>query len=191
MTAYWKIRARLLRVPGVANVPIWGERLEMLQVQADPKRLAEQKVTLEQVMTVTADALDAGLQSSTRRGTSSDAAAGSKARPQRLGVRHVQPIVSHEDLANLPINTQDGRTIRLERRGRPGPGPPTAHRRRGYQRGRRPDAHRREAALGEHPGRDQGRRGGTRRAASRACPGSPSIRRSSGRRPSSRTRSTT
>ena len=24
MTAYWKIRARLLRVPGVANVPIWG-----------------------------------------------------------------------------------------------------------------------------------------------------------------------
>ena len=61
MTAYWKIRSRLLQVPGVANVPIWGERLEMLQVQADPKRLAEQKVTLEQVMTVTADALDAGL----------------------------------------------------------------------------------------------------------------------------------
>ena len=26
--AYWKIRARLLGVPGVANVPIWGERLE-------------------------------------------------------------------------------------------------------------------------------------------------------------------
>ena len=28
MIAYWKIRARLLRVPGVANVPIWGERLD-------------------------------------------------------------------------------------------------------------------------------------------------------------------
>ena len=27
LTAYWKIRARLLRVPGVANVAIWGERL--------------------------------------------------------------------------------------------------------------------------------------------------------------------
>src|SRR3990172_4710979 len=24
--AYWKIRTRLLRVPGVANAPIWGER---------------------------------------------------------------------------------------------------------------------------------------------------------------------
>ena len=36
MTAYWKIRTRLLNVPGVANVAIWGERLKMLQVQAEP-----------------------------------------------------------------------------------------------------------------------------------------------------------
>ena len=43
MIAYWKIRARLLRVPGVANVAIWGERLQMLHVQVDPKRLAAQR----------------------------------------------------------------------------------------------------------------------------------------------------
>ena len=61
MIAYWKIRARLLRVPGVANVPIWGERLEMLQVQVDPARLKANNVTLDEVMDVTADALDAGL----------------------------------------------------------------------------------------------------------------------------------
>ena len=36
MISYWTIRARLLRVPGVANVAIWGERLKMLQVQVDP-----------------------------------------------------------------------------------------------------------------------------------------------------------
>ena len=36
MTAYWKIRARLLGVPGVANVAIWGERLQMYQVQVEP-----------------------------------------------------------------------------------------------------------------------------------------------------------
>jgi Cu/Ag efflux pump CusA len=61
MIAYWKIRARLLRVPGVANVAIWGERLEMLQVQVEPDRLRAHDVSLEQVMNVTADSLDAGL----------------------------------------------------------------------------------------------------------------------------------
>src|SRR6185295_5329521 len=37
MVANWKIRARLLRIPGVANVPIWGERLKMFQVLVDPQ----------------------------------------------------------------------------------------------------------------------------------------------------------
>jgi repressor LexA len=34
--AYWKIRARLLRVPGVVNVAIWGERLQQDHVNVDP-----------------------------------------------------------------------------------------------------------------------------------------------------------
>jgi CzcA family heavy metal efflux pump len=113
MTAYWKIRSRLLRVPGVANVPIWGERLDMLQVRADPQRLAEQDVTLEQVMTTTSDALDAGLLRYSPghfigRGGFVDGA------EQRLQVRHVQPIVTHEQLAGLPIVNGEGRTIRLD-----------------------------------------------------------------------------
>ena len=36
MVAYWNIRARLLRVPGVANVAIWNERHQMITVQVDP-----------------------------------------------------------------------------------------------------------------------------------------------------------
>ena len=36
MTAYWKINFRLMRVPGVANIAMWGERLKQLQVQVDP-----------------------------------------------------------------------------------------------------------------------------------------------------------
>ena len=36
MTAYWTIRARLLRVPGVANVAIWNERLQLMTVQVQP-----------------------------------------------------------------------------------------------------------------------------------------------------------
>jgi len=112
MTAYWKIRARLLRVPGVANVPIWGERLDMLQVQADPARMAKQNVTLDEVMTVTADALDAGLVRYSQghfigRGGWIEGGA------QRASISHVLPIVRSEDLANVPISTRDGRQIRL------------------------------------------------------------------------------
>ena len=37
--ARWTIRPRLMGIPGVANVAIWGERDKQLQVQVDPARL--------------------------------------------------------------------------------------------------------------------------------------------------------
>src|SRR3981081_3490535 len=49
MLAYWTIRQRLLGVPGVANIAIWGEQLKMLQVMVDPKRSAAAEGTLHQV----------------------------------------------------------------------------------------------------------------------------------------------
>src|SRR5213076_980433 len=61
MDAYWNIRARLLRVPGVANVAIWNERLQLMMVQVDPKRMAAKGATLEAVMESTAGAVDSGL----------------------------------------------------------------------------------------------------------------------------------
>src|SRR5690348_16329129 len=61
MVSYWTIRAKLLQVPGVANVAIWGEQLQMMQVQVDPARMRAHNVSLDKVMTVTADALDVGL----------------------------------------------------------------------------------------------------------------------------------
>src|SRR5262249_56860297 len=61
MLAYWKIRQRLLGVPGVANIAIWGEQLKMLQVMVDPKRLAAAGVTLDEVQETVSDALDVGL----------------------------------------------------------------------------------------------------------------------------------
>jgi CzcA family heavy metal efflux pump len=112
MTAYWKIRARLLRVPGVANVPIWGERLEMLQVQVDPNRLRDGGVTLEQVMTVTADALDAGLPQYSS-GHFIGRGGWIETQDQRIGIRHVLPIVQAEDLAQIPIRNSRGETLRL------------------------------------------------------------------------------
>ena len=112
MISYWKIRERLLRVPGVANVAIWGERLQMLQVQADPKRMQAHDVTLDTVMNVTADALDAGLLQ-----FSDGALIGTggfiDTPNQRLSVRHVQPIVTPEDMAQVPIREADGQILRL------------------------------------------------------------------------------
>src|ERR687890_450325 len=45
--AYWKIRARLLRVPGVVNVAIWGERLQEEHVNVDPARLRASGLSLD------------------------------------------------------------------------------------------------------------------------------------------------
>ncbi|MEJ7706893.1 MAG: efflux RND transporter permease subunit [Nocardioidaceae bacterium] len=53
MISYWTIRQRLLAVPGVANVAIWGERLQMQQVQVQPERMQAQGVSLERVMEAT------------------------------------------------------------------------------------------------------------------------------------------
>ncbi len=112
MTSYWKIRARLLRVPGVANVAIWGERLRMLQVQAEPDKMRAHQVSLDQVMEATADALDAGLL------RFSDGAVighgGFIETPnQRLGIRHVLSIVSPSDLGQVPVGVRNGKTLRL------------------------------------------------------------------------------
>src|SRR3990172_2161990 len=61
MVAYWTIRFRLMRVPGVANVAMWGERIKALVVQVDPDLLRGHNVSLNQVMDTTSDALDFGL----------------------------------------------------------------------------------------------------------------------------------
>src|SRR4029453_4905811 len=59
--AYWKIRQRLTRVNGVAQVLIYGERLKQRHVQVNPAKLAENGVTLNQVMETTGNAVDAGV----------------------------------------------------------------------------------------------------------------------------------
>ena len=61
MVAYWTMKFRLMSVPGVANVPIWGERIKSLQVQVDQNLMRAHDVTLDEVMETTSDALDFGL----------------------------------------------------------------------------------------------------------------------------------
>jgi CzcA family heavy metal efflux pump len=110
--AYWKIRERLLRVSGVANVAIWGERLKQRHVQVDPRKLAANGVSLNRVMNVTADALDAGLlhySDGALVGTGGFLEAGGR----RLNIRNVQPIVGPRELGEVPVVSRNGRTLRL------------------------------------------------------------------------------
>jgi CzcA family heavy metal efflux pump len=104
MTAYWTIRARLLRVPGVANVAIWNERLQLMAVQAEPDKLAAKNVSLESVMEATADAVDSGL---LKFSTGAVIGTGGtfETPNQRIGVRNVLPIVTPADLAKVPVTS--------------------------------------------------------------------------------------
>jgi CzcA family heavy metal efflux pump len=110
--SYWKIRARLLRVPGVAQVAIWGERLPQRHVQVDPKKLVEHDVTLQQTMDAAADAVEAGLLQ-----YSDGAVVGTggfvESEGKRLNIRHVQPITGPRELGQVPVLKRDGKVVRL------------------------------------------------------------------------------
>jgi len=107
LTAYWTVRPRLMRVPGVANVAIWGDRWSVLQVQADPERMKKHNATLISIMEASADALDVGMlkfSSGFEIGTG-----GFIDTPnQRLGVRHILPHLTPEELAQMPLDMPDG-----------------------------------------------------------------------------------
>ncbi len=103
MITYWTIKQRILRVPGVANVAIWGERIQAPQVQVEPIRLAAQGVTVDDVLQVTSDTLDSGLiqySEGSKIGTG-----GFLETPnQRFPIQYIQPIKDSRELALLPIN---------------------------------------------------------------------------------------
>ena len=54
--ARWTLRPRLMGVEGVANVAVWGMRDQQIQVQVDPERLRDQRVTLSQVVATAGNA---------------------------------------------------------------------------------------------------------------------------------------
>jgi CzcA family heavy metal efflux pump len=112
MTAYWIIRARLLRVPGVANVAIWNERLHLMAVMAKPSRLQADNVRLTQVMQATADTVDSGL---LKFSTGAVIGTGGNIETpnQRISVRNVLPVVTSADLEEAPVPTRSGGTVPL------------------------------------------------------------------------------
>jgi len=108
--ARWTMKPRLMGVPGVANVSIWGQRQRQLQVQVDPEHLRDQNVTLHQVIETTGNALWVSPLSFLE--ASVPGSGGFIDTPnQRLGVRHVLPISSPEDLAQVAVVETEGLTL--------------------------------------------------------------------------------
>jgi CzcA family heavy metal efflux pump len=111
--AYWKIRARLLRVPGVVNVAIWGERLQQQHVNVEPALMRAHDVTVDQVMTATSDSLDSGLLKYADFGNVIGTGGYIDTANQRFAIRNVMPIRTSHDLAQVPIKQEAGKAVRI------------------------------------------------------------------------------
>lgn len=105
--ARWTIAPRLMGVPGVAHVAIWGQRDRQLQVLVDPAQLQEKGVSLDQVIATTGNAL--WVSPLTFLEASSPGTGGFIDTPnQRLSVWHVLPISSAEELGQVAVEGTEG-----------------------------------------------------------------------------------
>jgi CzcA family heavy metal efflux pump len=112
MITYWKIRFRLLQVPGVANVPIWGERLKQLQIQVNPDQMQQRGVTLNEVMKASSAALDFGLLRNAR--SAKTQIVGFLETPnQRLEIKPASPVIGPEDLSKVPVELENHKILYL------------------------------------------------------------------------------
>ena len=99
--ARWTVRPRLMAIPGVANVAIWGERDRQLQVVVDPERLRLHGVTLDEVVHAASDATAPG-------------AGGFLDTPnQRLSIAHVSAVQTPRDLEQVRVAFRKGVALRL------------------------------------------------------------------------------
>jgi CzcA family heavy metal efflux pump len=99
--ARWTIRPRLMAIPGVANVAIWGQRDQQLQVLVDPDRLRAHNLTIDDVVRATRDAVAVS-------------AGGFVDTPnQRLAVAHLSAVATPRDLAAIPVAFRNGAPLQL------------------------------------------------------------------------------
>ncbi len=99
--AKWTIRPKLMSVPGVANVAIWGQRDRQFQVLIDPERLRSVGVTLDVVNKALTDAVMV-------------AGGGFVDTPnQRIAVRHRSSVETTSDLRNTVVAFRNGAPLRL------------------------------------------------------------------------------
>jgi CzcA family heavy metal efflux pump len=101
LLAKWTIRPRLMAIPGVANVAIWGQRDKQYQVLVDPDRLRENAITLDAIVKAVTDTAAVG-------------AGGFIDMPnQRIAVRYRSAVETPEDLAKTAVAIRNGAPLRL------------------------------------------------------------------------------
>ena len=101
LLALWTIRPKLMSVPGVANVAVWGQRDKQFQVLVDPDRLRANGMTLDAIVKAAGDA--AVLETGGFLDTPN----------QRLAVRHLSPILEPDDLGRTVVDFRGGAAVRL------------------------------------------------------------------------------
>ena len=87
----WTVRPRLMGVPGVANVAVWGNRQRQLQVQVDPEQLQAKGLTLEQIIRSAGNAMWVSPLKFLEASTPGVTGGWIDTPQQRLGVRHLMP----------------------------------------------------------------------------------------------------
>jgi Cu/Ag efflux pump CusA len=110
--ARWTVAPRLIGVPGVANVSVWGFRDRQLQVQVDPEQLRDKGVSLVQVIETAGNSL--WFSPLTFVEANTPGTGGFIDTPnQRLGVQHLQPINDGVDLAKVRVEDTGDRKLVL------------------------------------------------------------------------------
>jgi len=110
--AHWTIRPRLLAVPGVANVSVWGLRDRQLQVRVDPERLRRNGVSLDQIIATTGNALWASRLTFLEASTPGTGGFVDTAN-QRIEIQHTSPVKTAKDLAQVAVEGDLPRPLRL------------------------------------------------------------------------------
>lgn len=99
----WTVKPKLMSIPGVANVAIWGQRDRQMQVLLDPTRLKEYRLTLDEVIRATQNA------------TAPFGGGFLETPNQRIAITHIPSIKSVDDLAKTPVALRFGTALTLDK----------------------------------------------------------------------------
>jgi CzcA family heavy metal efflux pump len=97
----WTVRPRLMSIPGVANVAIWGQRDRQLQVLVNPDRLRAHDLSIDDVVRAAGD------------GVSLHAGGFLDTPNQRLAVTHASAVRTTSELESIVVAQRNGTALRI------------------------------------------------------------------------------